>query len=429
MFTTVIPLPLPQSSQVRMMNKFFSYFVCQLKRTAKGGLATLTVCIIIAIALIFAVKGFVSAQTAEDAEMVLTIGIVGDMEDNFLSLGVYALQNLDSSSIYVDFIVLEEKEASEKLWDGSLTGYVLIPEGFTESIMTGENYPLTFVSKANPATLGPKLINRMIEIVATYISESQCGIYGTDEYSYKLGEYFDYNDLSALNFNYISKLIQRDTAFDINVVESPDGLSLAAYYTSAIALLLIMLIGITCAPMFSKRSLSLSRLLKSNGLGEVSQTLCEYSAFVLLVFICASVIISALGIYVCETELSVKGLEYLTSGDVLLFALRLLPACILICAMQFLIYELSDNLLAAVTMQFICAISLAYITGCFFPSYFFPEAVRALAARLPSGMAFNYIASFFSPADANIFVMLAFSAVMLALNVFVRKLKIKGGKV
>ncbi len=411
------------------MNKFFAYLGCQLRRTAKGGIQAAVVCAIIAVTLVFALHGFSQAQKEQEMEMVLTIGIVGDMEDNFLSLGVYALQNIDSSSIYVDFVVLEKDEANEKLWDGTISGYVLIPEGFTESIMTGENYPLTFVSKANPATLGPKLINRMIQVVATYISESQCGIYGTDEYSYTLGEYFDYNDLSALNFNYIAKIVQRDNAFDINVVESPDGLSLAAYYTSAISLLLIMLVGITCAPMFSKRSLSLSRLLKSNGFGEVAQTVCEWAAFVLLVFVCVAVIVSALGIYINVTGLAVDGLEELTGGDVAVFALRLLPACILICAMQFLIYEISDNLLASVTMQFICAISLAYITGCFFPSYFFPEAVRALAARLPSGMAFNYIAAFFSPADSGIIGILAASIALLLASVFIRSLKIKGGKV
>ncbi len=410
------------------MRRFFTYLACQLKRVAKGSVAVLVLCAILTGCLIVLCREMTREQEAEAASFDLEIGIVGNMEDTMLQIGVYALQNLDASSFYVKFTPMSEDEAESRLKAGELSGYVYIPDSFVEDVMSFKVTPLTFYFHSNPTSLGPKLVHRMVEIIASYISECQCGVYGTEYYGLELDEYFDYNRVDALNIKYISFLITRDNAFDVNVVKSPDELSVPAYYVCAISVLLIMLIGITAAPIFAAKKMSLPRLLKANGMGSVRQILSEYISFTLLLFVASSIMMLGVGAYVTGAHINLDGLFIADMGDVVALTLKLFPVCMTVGAMQLLLYELTDNLLNAVVLQFTVALSLGYISGCFYPSYFFPESVQTLSALLPVGACMNYLSDFFLPRTGATVLPLAWTAALLALTCAVRRANLKGGR-
>ncbi len=410
------------------MRRFFTYLACQLKRVAKGSVAVLVLCAILTGCLIVLCREMTREQEEEAAGFDLEIGIVGNMEDTMLQVGVYALQNLDASSFYVKFTPMSEEEAKAKLKSSELSGYVYIPDSFVEDVMNFKVTPVTFYFHSNPTSLGPKLVHRMVEIVASYISECQCGVYGTEYYGRELGEQFDYNRMDALNIEYIGFLITRNHAFDVNIVKSPDELSIAAYYVCAIAVLLIMLIGITAAPVFAARKMSLPRLLKANGMGSARQILSEYISFTLLLFAAGSVMILGVGAYITGAHIHLEGLFIADMRDVFALALKLFPVCMTVGAMQLLFYELTDNLLNAVVLQFTVALSLGYISGCFYPSYFFPESVQTLSATLPVGACMNYLSDFFLPRAGAAVLPLIWTAALLALTCAVRRANLKGGR-
>ena len=410
------------------MRRFFRYLTAQLKRTAKGSIAVLLLCAILTVCLMCVTRAATDEAAKKKAAFDLEIGIVGDMENTFLKMGVYALQNLDASSVYVKFTTMDESTAMERLEKREIIGYVFVPESFVEDVMSYKNTPVTFVTLANPTSLAPKLVNRMVEIVSTYITECQCGVYGNEEYARELGTYVDYSKLDTLNIEYITFLITRDSAFDINVISSPDELSDTAYYVCAIGTLMIMLIGITASPVFAARKMSLPRLLRSGGLGSGAQIAAEYISFTLLLFFCTFMMTAGLGTYIIAAEINVEGLALAGMNDVLGFAFKLFPVCMTVAAMQMLLFELTDSLLNAVILQFVCAVSLGYISGCFYPSYFFPESVQALAAVLPVGSAMNYAGSFFLPSHGSIVLPLVWTAVFLILTAVARGANMKGGR-
>ena len=410
------------------MRRFFAYLRCQLKRTAKGSIAVLVLCAVLTGCLVILCREMTKEEAEKQAAFDLEIGIVGNMEDTLLQVGVYALQNLDASSFYVHFTPMDEETAKERLEKNELSGYVYIPDSFVSDLMNFKITPLTFYFHSNPTSLGPKLVHRMVEIVASYITECQCGVYGTEYYGRELGEVFDYNRVDALNIEYISFLITRDNAFDVNIVKSPDELTMPAYYVCAITVLLIMLIGICTAPVFAAKKMSPCRLLRANGTGAVPQIISEYLSFTLLLFAGGTVMVLGVGAYITGAHINLPGLLIADMGDVFAYVFRLIPVCMVISAMQMLLYELTDNLLNAVVLQFVVILSLGYISGCFYPSYFFPEGVQKLSALLPVGASMNFLSDFFLAKAGVIVLPFLWCAVLLTVLCIVRTINLKGGR-
>ena len=59
----------------------------------------------------------------------------------------------------------------------------------------------------------------------------------------------------------------------------------------------------------------------------------------------------------------------------------------MLCALQFVLYELTESAVAGVLLQFLNAALQGFFAGCFYPSAFFPEALRRLGEVLPAGLA------------------------------------------
>lgn len=410
------------------MRRFFAYLKCQLKRTAKGSIAVIALCAILTGCLVVLCREMTKKEAEKQADLELEVGIVGNMEDTMLQIGVYALQNLDASSFYVHFTPMDEETAKERLENNEIGGYVYIPDSFVSDLMNFKITPLTFYFHSNPTSLGPKLVHRMVEIVASYITECQCGVYGTEYYGRELGENFDYNRVDALNIEYISFLITRNHAFDVNIVKSPEELTMPAYYTCAITVLLLMLIGICAAPVFAARKMSPCRLLRANGMGSVPQVLSEYLSFTLLLFAGVTIMVLGVGSYIVNAGINLPGLFIADMSDVFAFVFKLIPVCMVISAMQMLLYELTDNLLNAVVLQFVAAISLGYASGCFYPSYFFPESVQKLSALLPVGASMNFLSDFFLARAGAVILPIIWCIVLMVALCVARSFNMKGGR-
>ena len=134
------------------------------------------------------------------------------------------------------------------------------------------------------------------------------------------------------------------------------------------------------------------------------------------------------GSYIVGAGVSLPGLLIADMKDVFAFIFKLIPVCMVVSAMQLLLYELTDNLLNAVVLQFVVTISLGYISGCFYPSYFFPESVQKLSALLPVGASMNYLSDFFLAKAGVIFIPLLWCIVLVGALCIARTLNMKGGR-
>ncbi|MEQ6388909.1 ABC transporter permease [Bacillaceae bacterium S4-13-58] len=67
------------------------------------------------------------------------------------------------------------QEAKKSLEEGNITGYILIPKGFTESLRIGENDPLYLVT-SNQQMYQGSLLDSFLNSGASYISAAQSGV-------------------------------------------------------------------------------------------------------------------------------------------------------------------------------------------------------------------------------------------------------------
>lgn len=361
------------------MNKFLRYLKVQFMRAVRHYPIIFIFTIILTVSVVLFVKVMFQSKDSEEGKKRFEIGLVGDLSETYLDIGIVAFKNLDSSQYYVEFTEMEEDEAKERLLDGEIYGYVLIPDGFIESIVYGENKPLTYVSANSPATFGPVLTYEIVQIVSQLIIQAQNGIYGLIE----IAEDYDvsrkvYNKaVKEMNLEYISVVLNREGYYEQSYVGLGDGLTYKDYYTCAFLILLILLWGIACSALMTKHDMALPRLLKSNGYSMGSMVLGDYIPFFVMMCINTCLLLVFGG-----SVLGINGIEVF---------FRILPIVILITTMQFFLYELSSNIITAVLLQLFVTVFLSYASGLFYPIYSLPEIVQQCSKVLPTGIAFQYL--------------------------------------
>ena len=99
---------------------------------------------------------------------------------------------------------------------------------------------------------------------------------------------------------------------------------------------------------------------------------------------------------------------------------------LMICAMQFFIFEITAGIVSSVLSQFFCAVFLAYFSGCLYPINYFPDALRKISEFLPTG-ALRSLLSGCALGDVkpiNVAFICVYTALFLSLAIFARKRRI-----
>ena len=122
------------------------------------------------------------------------------------------------------------------------------------------------------------------------------------------------------------------------------------------------------------------------------QIISEYFAYFSLISIIVMLVVGVAFLFGGQSGI-IPDLEWITSADIPLLLIKIIPAIMVITAMHFLLFEASKSIVSGVLQQFSTALSLGYISGCLYPIYFFPETVQKFSTFLPSGIARAHIAN------------------------------------
>ncbi len=413
------------------MEKFRNYLWLQMKRAGKSLPSVLFFSVLLlGIGALLVQMIRTMNESAADKRKV-QIGLVGDLSDPYLELGMYALENLDAAHFTVEFLPMSEEEAVRELEAGRLTAYARIPEGLVESIMWGENKKVTYVTSGGSAEMVSVLIQELMEAVSTLLTESQNSVYGMQRFMENHGLDGRLQEATdEINLRYFALILNRTELYDLEIIGMANQLSLTGYYVCSMLLLFLMLWGITCSPLFVKRDFAFHRLLKARGLGVWAQVLGEYLAYLMLMlagFFAIAVILLA-GIR--STGFIIPEWEGLYWQEQLAFFEKAIPVAALLSAFQLLLFELVSGIVNGVLLQFLCAICLGYLSGCFYPLSFLPEGIRRTAAFLPSGLSLNYFDQCMLGQNGELMRLLPGIAVSLCLflgmTVLIRSRKVAG---
>lgn len=372
------------------MERFCKYLYLQIKRVLKA-LPMAVLFTLLLTGILSAVFIMLSGKNQEKQEaMIVRIGVTGATDDPYFSGAMRLLEDIDTAQFSLELQMVTEAEAKDLLRAGKLTGYIIIPEGFVDSIITGENKPIKYVSTSGQAGIGTMLTRDVLSVISNLVTESQSGIYGMHTVYRKNGlQDILYEDEFDLNMRYIRYILKRGVLFEVEENGTQE-LSFTSYYICGIWLFLLLIWGISCSPLFSHKNQALQSLLGAKGVTVWAQIAGEYAAYLLLMEGSLLLVVMML-----LTGSRIAGVSFAAffpmRGGTWGFLWNSIPVLMVVAALQYFLYEVTDGFLNGILLQFLCAILMGYISGCFLPFKSLPESIRGISAFTPAGISMTYL--------------------------------------
>lgn len=368
------------------------YLIVQLKRAGKAlpGICLLTV--FLTVGLLVLMKAMFLIEESKAENQAVKVGIVGDIDDTYLGIGIEVIKNMEGIRNLADIRTMTEEEAKKAFATGEISAYLLVPDGFIDSVIYGENKQLTYVTNETAKDIGGLLINELVGSISKMVTMTQTSVQAMQSY---MLEYDMWDELweatEGINIAYIEVVLNRMEVFELEELGISNSITFTGHLFTGILVLLMLLWGINSVTLLVRNDNSLLKILHTRGLSGKKQVLSEVGAYAVLqcasllcVFICVMIIKAAFG-------LSIREWDVLDTGEKIVFMVKLVPVVVLTAAMQAFLYELVTNVVTGVLLQFVVAVSMAYISGCIYPLSFFPEIMQMLGAYSPIGVALRYL--------------------------------------
>ena len=404
------------------------YFKLQLKSAFKIYPTILLVTLITIISIVATCCVMLHGKNDSEGRNKISVGVVGSLEDSYLNIGLNALKNIDDSQFYIEMRDYEEKDAVAALKRQEINGYMHIPDNYVNRIYWGENVPAKYVTSNSPQGFGAIISAEIVQIVSHIVTESQNGMYSM-QYLAR-----DYNvtdmrtKIDKLMLSYVDFIINRSEMYKVTTLGISDELSFSAYYICGLLMLFMLLWGISTNRIFTSKNMAYSRILNAYGVRPATQVICEYMAYLAVSVVTLLLFALVFGTALQYAEVNIPELVGVGVRECMLFVVGILPVVVMITIMQFAFYELIPNPLAAVLTQFILAIVLGYISGCFYPNSFFPDIVQKISSCLTVGAGFSYIRKIMAGTVpvSDFFIAAIYSAFFLFVSVRARNYKVAG---
>lgn len=398
------------------MNMIFRYMVLNIKKALKlSKFSFFSACIILITAALVSFIA-ISLDDSKEEEQKINVGIVGDPKDSYIGMGITALDRLDSSRYSIEFVKLSEKEAKQNLEKSQIAGYIIITDEFLEALGRGEHEKLKFVSRYNPG-LADSILKEITDVVSVTLFNSERAIYAMQDFVIEKNEP-GLNDITVdMNKVFINNVFSRNKMYDIQVMDYYRELDVKSYYISAMFALFITLSGIGLSLLLIKRDMELYKILESKGFSFVYQVITEF--LVAFIYMCMSLVLpfAVLVLLYNFDHMDVEPLSLLMAS---------LPLVAVMTSIYQLLYELISDLIAAISTSFVCMLSMAYLSGVFYPANFFTDRLKVLIEFLPINLGLEVMRGLFlsEPESKGILLLLCYTLVAVILSIVIRRIRI-----
>lgn len=142
----------------------------------------------------------------------------------------------------IQFEIMDKKTAEDLLYNQNIPSYIIIPDGFTSSILDGSNINIGFV--ANPNIEIPYKISEIIvKAGVAFLSSSQSGIYATIDYANKNNIYSE-RAVTNINIEFGKALLAYKNYYNEKLVYTTGNLPVKTNYLYSIIIFFITIFGI-----------------------------------------------------------------------------------------------------------------------------------------------------------------------------------------
>lgn len=349
------------------------------------------------------------------------IGVVGNADEKYLDFGITTMEKIDSTGDMFTYRNLgSEKEAARLRARGKLDAYIVVPDGWMDSVVTGDNdRPIKVVAADGQKGMTSILIDRVLDTASTLFTDSQSAVFSVQDVLKRQG----YSDVDSLRDRYNIEVFllakNRDDLSNINLLGEINSLTLTQSVGVGAVLFALLLMGLTNTPLFIRRNDSLLRMVSARGCGPLYQTIISYAAYLIHYFICLTAVFAVVSV----PALIVSGINVFAYYPVVL------PVAVLFSAFQYFMFEITNGVVNTMLLQFTATAVMSYVSGYFYMQNFFPPVIQAIGKVLPTGIAFSSTASFVSDGAGNpwyIALTLLYAAAFIMLSFIFRKRKIPG---
>ncbi|MBE6911576.1 MAG: hypothetical protein E7473_03535 [Ruminococcaceae bacterium] len=403
-----------------------TYFYLQCKRVLRflPFVASISVVLFLGLAIILNKAVFLDSTSEE--KQLFKIGIVGNPEDTYLNLGMAAVETFDSSRFTIKFEQLTEENAQKALRRGTISAYVVIPDGFIESAMHGNLQPLNYITTTGTSELSTIFKDELTSVISSVLSEAQKGVYGLRNTMREYEQDGSSKHMNDFSIEYFDFILGRDGIYKVTEMGVSDNITLPQHLICGISVLLLLLLGLPYAPIFVKKDFSLNKKLLTQGYKCHSQVICEYLSYFIANLLLVLLIL--LTIYFSGTFSNNATTQFIPSfSQLILISLRIIPVIFVLTSLTFLIFELSGNLVNGILLYFFSTLALCYVSGCLYPVYTFPQIIQDISAFLPTGIARSYLAGFVAKTSSlNILWLILYSIAFLTVTILLRRHKTMG---
>ena len=405
------------------------YFKLQLKKAFSHSLSVLLVTFVAILGISVTLGTLSFLNNNSENKNRINIGIVGNPAESRIDVVIYALENMDNIIGSVKFTMLSEEEAKQSIQTGEIVGYIHIHDNYFEEIAYGDNSAAKYVSADNPGDLSNIMAKELAMMLSDMVIETQRSIYSSkkiakDNYAVKNL----YAKIDDLNFEYIQFVMNRQHIYDIEYLGVKDKLTYGGYYACGFLVFFLMIWGISCNKIISSGNYGLYRLLYVRGLKIKWQILGEYTGYLTTTFVTFMLLFAVMFSILSNSNFGIREFAGSSVFTGIGYAFKMLPVLIMFTLMHFMIYEIFTNVISSMLVQFIVAVGFGYVSGCFYPNTFFPEAVQNFAAYLPSGAGFSYAGKMLTHQSAigELMVILIYIVIFASATCAIRHFRLKG---
>ena len=346
--------------------------------------------ILLSLILIFCSAVLNKYNNSSDKQKV-KIGLVGNVDGSYMDIGFTAVKNLDASRYTVEFIEMNEDVAKKQTLNGSIVGYIKIPDGLISSVEVGDDVKVEFITKNNTSSFGAYIINEIAHIGSDIVMQTQSAVFTVGDIAVEKGRSDDVELMDNLSVKYILQALNRSNIAEVVNLGISDRLSIGGYYLCGMIILFLMLWGISCCEYLFKNDFTLRKILYSNNIKATKQVACEYIVYFLFTVLMMFMSFSLVTYLSSVMNIGIKEIKNIVFADSAVFLFKCIPVILLFTSIHFILYELFNNRITVITVQIVFILIFGYISGCFYPSYFFPQTLQKIAAVLPVGVGFGYV--------------------------------------
>ena len=398
------------------MNMIVRYTVLNIKKALKLSKFSFISALVILFVTALVSYIAISLDNSKEDEQKINVGIVGDPKESYIGIGLSALNRLDSSRYSIDFIRLSESEAKRKLENAQIAGYLIISEEFLEALGRGEHEKLKLVSRYNTG-LTDNILKEAADVISIALFNSERAIYAMQDFVIDKKEPGLSEITLDMNKVFINKIFTRNKLYDIQVMDYYKEIDIKSYYISAMFAFFIILSGITLSLLLIKRDMELYKILQSKGFSFIYQVITEFA--VAFVYMCISLFLPFIVL------MALYNFDYMDIEPVSLL-MASLPLVTVLTAIYQLIYELISDFIAAISTSFVLMLSMAYLSGVFYPVSFFADELKLFIKFLPINLGLEIMQGMLlsQPKEGNIILLLFYSLIAILLSIVIRRRRI-----